>query len=274
MPKYACKLFYLGTAYHGSQYQPNLPTIQGELINALTKWSGREYSSTSVAFAGRTDKGVHSIGQLVSFETEDKIQINQINKHLPEDIILWAETVVPMDFNPRHRVLFRHYRYYFDESQSQVDFSRIMHAANQLEGLHDFQLLSKPDDNRSTNTILLNVCISDEKTFFADFYGLSFLWKLVRKSVTLLVNIGKGKADPDIFRRLLDGNNVLPSGIEPAPPENLFLMDAAIPLQMKANKNVINIIRKRLKKWISHFRRYQITLEGVFTDCFNEEFLC
>ncbi|TFG15275.1 tRNA pseudouridine(38-40) synthase TruA [Candidatus Thorarchaeota archaeon] len=274
MPKYACKLFYLGTGYHGSQYQPNLPTIQGELINGLTKWSGYEYPSTSVAFSGRTDKGVNSIGQTVCFETEGKIQINQINEHLPEDIILWAETEVPMDFNPRHRVLFRHYRYYFDTSQSDVDFSRIMNAASKLEGLHDFQFLSKPDGDKSTNTVLLNVCIANERITFADFYGINFLWKLVRKSVNLLVSIGKGEIHPNVCRQLLDGADVLPSGIEPAPPENLFLIDAAIPLRMKKNKNALNTIRKRLKKRIAYFHRYRRALEGVVADCFNETFLC
>jgi tRNA pseudouridine38-40 synthase len=268
MPKYACKIFYLGTAYHGSQYQPNLPTIQGELINALSKWSDYEYSPATVAFSGRTDKGVHSIGQLVCIETEDKIQINQINKHLPEDIVLWAKTGVPQDFNPRYSVLFRHYRYYLDRNQNKVDISNIMQAASYLEGVHDFQFLSKPDGDRSTKTVLLNVCITKDKTIFLDFYGLSFLWKLVRKSVTLLLNIGKGKVDPTVCRPLLDGKNVFPSGIEPAPPENLFLMDAAIPLQMKRNKNALNIISKRLKKWISYFRRQQTALEGIVADWF------
>ena len=112
MSNHLARVFYLGGRYHGSQYQPGLNTVQGELIKALTEWSGEDHSTQTVQLAGRTDRGVHSIGQLVMINTEEQFSIDKINRHLPDDILLWASTKAPPGFAPRYDVLMRHYRYY------------------------------------------------------------------------------------------------------------------------------------------------------------------
>ena len=83
MADYLARLFYLGEYYYGSQLQPGLKTIQGELIDALETWSKEPHSKQTVQLSGRTDRGVHSFGQLVMISTDKQFNIDTINKHLP-----------------------------------------------------------------------------------------------------------------------------------------------------------------------------------------------
>ncbi|HLT18311.1 MAG TPA: tRNA pseudouridine(38-40) synthase TruA [Thermomicrobiales bacterium] len=112
MPHIKLTLAYDGTAYHGSQVQPGVPTIQGELEKALM--NVRAFSTRTV-FAGRTDAGVHAIGQVVSTEVDwqrplDRLR-GSLNALLPSDIrVLWVEPVPP-GFNARFDARSREYRY-------------------------------------------------------------------------------------------------------------------------------------------------------------------
>lgn len=260
---YICRLFYLGTNYRGSQWQPNVRTVQGELVKALSSWSNKIYKPEDIILSGRTDRGVHSLGQLFKFDTEQPLRIDKINKLLPDDIVLWAYKQVSPNFNPRYDVLFRHYRYHFDLPLSVLSIDDMKRASVDLIGAKDFSLLSKPDGNRRTSTTILNAwtgVYADTVVF--DIIGTSFLWKLVRKIATLLKDIGLKSLSPNTITQLLEGQRVLKGGIEPAPAEGLTLLEAIIPFHMTISKNALSRIKKYLEQQTAFLRRSANTLKA------------
>jgi tRNA pseudouridine38-40 synthase len=264
MPNYLSRLFYLGNHYYGSQYQLGLPTVQGKLIEAISEWSGEEHSPQTVQIAGRTDKGVHSIGQLVMITTERNFSIDKINRYLPDDIMLWASIEAPLNFVPRHDVLMRHYRYDLDKDWTRFNLNAVKRAASLLAGSYDFNQLAKPDGDRSTTTTILNISINEQNsTLFLDIFGTRFLWKLIRKMVTLLTEIGNERIKLDSITDLLAGKPVFPSGIQPAPPENLVLVETVVPFRMRPNKNAVRMIRKELTDQLNRYRRSIKTLDNI-----------
>ena len=268
---YAVRVFYIGTQYHGSQWQPDLRTVQGELIKALHGWSREAHSHETVRFSGRTDRGVHSIGQIALITSKYDLNLDQINKHLPDDITLWAFAPVQEGFHPRHDILMRHYRYYLDNSILQLDLSLIKTAAQILIGSHDFLLFSKPELNRDTNTTILNIVVKEKNVFLViDFFGTRFLWKLVRKVITLFKMIGSGVYSPSIVKDLLEKHDVIQGGIEPAPPECLFLVESAVPFKMKTSKHAPSRIRKYLGNQTELLERYFKTFSAVTEDFFSD----
>jgi len=274
MADYLARLFYLGDDYHGSQMQPGLKTIQGELIRATSKWSGETHSSHTIRLSGRTDRGVHSFGQLVMVSTDRRFSIDGINKHLPEDIVLWAWVRAPEGFKPRSGALIRHYRYFLDESWNSINQNRIREAITLVVGSNDFHFLSKPDERRNTVTTVLNVSIGEISNIkFLDIFGTSFLWKFVRKVVTLLTEIGLENMSPETILEVLDGSKkTIRGGIEPAPPENLVLMETVVPFRLATSKYALRRIQNYLATRSDFLRRSDLTLSGL-TDHFSSSIM-
>ena len=272
MNSYIARLFYLGDRYYGSQFQPNLLTVQGELIDALNQWdmqSETDYSTQTVQLSGRTDRGVHSIGQIVSIKTERELNIDKVNRYLPSDIALWASAVVPANFNPRYDVLMRHYRYYFDLDSREVNLQSMRNAIQLLSGTRDFSLFSKPDGDRPTTTTILNACLLESDTGITmDIFGTNFLWKLIRKTVSMLIQIGIGKLEMQTFSNHLNSPGIIPGGIEPAPPECLVLVETAIPIRMTTSKYALSRIRKQLNAHLNYLRRSRRVLSAISDDYF------
>ena len=270
MADYLSRLFYLGGNYYGSQYQLGFATVQGELIEALSEWSGEHHSTQTVQLSGRTDRGVHSIGQLVMISSEKQFNIDKINRYLPDDIILWAFALAPPNFVPRYDVLMRHYRYYLDDSWPRLNLPAVKRAASLLVGSRNFNQLAKPDGDRSTVTTILNIAVHElDNTCILDIYGTRFLWKLIRKMVTLLTEIGTERIGPETIDEILSGKRVFASGIQPAPPENLVLVETVVPLKLQPSKNAIRKIRNQLEEQLGQYRRSIRTLENV-SDFFSE----
>ncbi len=270
MTSYIARLFYLGDRYHGSQCQPGLNTVQSELIEAVKQWSGTPHSTQTVQLAGRTDRGVHSVGQIVQILSEKELEIDRINRHLPWDITLWACAEAPYDFRPRFDVLMRHYRYYFESPFSHLDLSSMRRALQLLIGSHDFSLLSKPDGNRPTITTILNGCLTEHKgTLTIDLFGTNFLWKLVRKTVSLLLQIGTGASKLDIITDIISGRDTIPGGIRPAPPECLVLIETVVPIRMKSTKHAKKRIQKHVSSHLRSLERSKTTIAAVNEDYFS-----
>lgn len=266
LPAQIARLFYLGTEYHGSQWQPGLRTVQGELIRALSKWSRETHTPQSVQLSGRTDSGVHSLGQIVLVETETPLAIDNINEYLPEDITLWAHASAPPGFIPRFNILMRHYRYYSIQ-ESKPDIQAINAALQLLVGTHDFFLLTKPDGDRPTEATILNACaVGDGNIISIDIFGTNFRWKLVRKVVSLLLKIGNRELHPNIVSDLFNRINLIPGGICPAPPECLILVEAVVPIRMKQSRNALKRIRKQLHEKRIVYYGTSVTLSKLTTD--------
>lgn len=223
----ALKLAYIGTEFHGSQIQPNVETVEGELFKALRKLGIIESpKSASYICAGRTDAGVHALGQVVSFDT-DKPNVaipRAINSELPDSIWAWAHAEVPEGFDPRRQAVSRRYRYVM--CGEAYDIPKIREASKLLLGTHDFANFSKPDgDNKGTVRTLEKIDIRvDGELTKIDVVGNSFLWHMVRKIVTALSMIGNGVRDEDWLVQMLSPK-AYEEGLEPAPYYGLTLMN-------------------------------------------------
>ncbi|MFX1366987.1 MAG: tRNA pseudouridine(38-40) synthase TruA [Promethearchaeota archaeon] len=267
MTAYIGRLFYLGTDYYGSQLQPGFTTIQGELIRGVEEWSKESHDTRTVQLAGRTDRGVHSLGQIVLIRTEKKLDIDRINSYLPDDIVLWASVPVDEDFNPRFDVLMRHYRYYLCPMSSNLNLRAMQLALDAAIGLHDFHVLSKPDGTRPTTATILNASLMSHSNILKiDLFGTNFLWKLVRKIISLLVQVGEGQFDSDIITKIIRRQNEMPSGIAPAPPESLVLVETITPIRMKQSKYALRRLRKNLDRMIYSLQRTHTTLSALIDD--------
>ena len=263
MADYLARLFYLGDYYYGSQLQPGLKTVQGELIDAMHAWSKESHSKQTVQLSGRTDRGVHSFGQLVLLTSNKQLNIDQINKHLPEDIILWAKTRAPEGFRPRSSALMRHYRYYLGPIWKDIDHDQVKKGISLLIGSKDFNMLSKPD-GRNTVTTILNISTGEDSGIpFLDVVGTSFLWKFVRKTVTVLTEIGLHRMEPDVILEVIQGiRKRNRGGIEPAPPENLILMETIVPFSLIPSKYGLKRVQKIVNDRLDFIRRTSNTLSG------------
>ncbi len=264
MEDHLVRLFYLGDNYYGSQKQPGLRTVQNELIEAMEAWSNEAHSTKTIQLSGRTDRGVHALGQLAMISTEKQLSIDRINKYLPDDIVLWARAKAPIGFRPRSSPLLRHYRYYLDDEWKNSNMDQIKQAISILSGSNDFNMLSKPDERRNTVTTILNVYIDkNSEVMFLDIIGTSFLWKFVRKVVTLLAQIGLGNLDPDVIYEIINGSKkTIHSGIEPAPPENLILMETIVPVRFSPSKYGQRRIQKVLTERFDYLFRSTRTFRG------------
>ena len=267
MTDYLARLFYLGDYYYGSQIQLGLKTVQGELIKAMETWSKEPHSKQTVQLSGRTDRGVHSFGQLVLISTNKQLNIDQVNKYLPEDIVLWAKTRAPEGFRPRSSALMRHYRYYLGPLWKNIDQNQVKKAISLLIGSNDFNMLSKPDERQNTVATVLNISIgADFEIPFLDVFGTSFLWKFVRKTVTLLTEIGLHNMEPEVILEVLQGiKKTIRGGIEPASPENLILMETIVPFSLTPSKYGLKKIQHLLNNRLNFIKRSENTLSGIIS---------
>lgn len=220
--KVAFKLGYLGRGYHGFQLQPEVSTVQSVVRDALR---GLNLNDGSFCYAGRTDRGVNALGQVIDFFIDpgkaDLAIPRVVNSRLPPDVWAWAWAKVPENFSARHAALWREYRYILPKDGLDLDLMR--GAACELLGVHDFRNLSS-EKSRPTTRDLMKLEISEKNSsIILDVRADGFLWNMVRKIVTVLEEAGSGERDLDWVRELLDTG--INQGVKAAPAEGLILMD-------------------------------------------------
>ncbi|MHA1754871.1 MAG: hypothetical protein ACTSYR_05090, partial [Candidatus Odinarchaeia archaeon] len=155
----------------------------------------------------------------------------------------WAITEVPNNFNPRFDALYKIYKYFAPYEGENIE--TINKAINMLKGEHDFKKLSKPDKNRNTicNLMDIHVKVVDDHIVY-EFKGKSFLWKMVRKIVTLLKKIGNHEEKLDIINKIFETTSAFNIQLKPAQPEGLILFDIAYPFSFAKDEYCVNSIRK------------------------------
>lgn len=236
----AIRLEYDGSAYAGSQFQPDKPTIQGELEKALARLTGHE---TRADFAGRTDAGVHAVGQVAAFTTDRSDSsdgwLGALNGLLPADIAVTAVAEARDDFDPRRDATRRWYRYTILARRSRDALARgrawhvsqplyleaMQEAASRLVGRHDFAAFCGAlEPGRTTTRTIFGSCLSrrGEKVRF-DVVGDAFLPQQVRRMTGALVRVGQGKMSVDELTATLEQAEH-GSSRHLAPPEGLCLM--------------------------------------------------
>ncbi|MGQ9572644.1 MAG: tRNA pseudouridine(38-40) synthase TruA [Dehalococcoidia bacterium] len=210
---------YDGTAYAGSQYQKNAPTIQGELEKALSKVTNER---ARVALAGRTDAGVHAKAQVVSFRTqapyEPEVFVRALNAHLPEDIAVRSAREMPLSFEVRRQARRRWYRYHIYNGPQRpallrrccwhvaqpLDVEAMQKAAQHLVGKHDLAAFAAPSAPANTTRTVHSAQVRRRRSWvILDIEANSFLPQQVRRTVAALVQVGLGKQTVHDFRRLL-----------------------------------------------------------------------
>ncbi|MDR1820682.1 MAG: tRNA pseudouridine(38-40) synthase TruA [Methanobrevibacter sp.] len=229
MKRFALKIAYIGSNFYGFQRQPNHRTVEGEIIDALTDLKLITNATNSkFSIAGRTDKGVHSLGNVIAFNSGKEPILNQINDFLSDEVQLIAKTSVHFGFKPRYAIM-RHYRYFLENFyDDELDISLMRRLAKLFEGVHDFANFTKRNQRvsiRKIDKININQIDGDNGTYqiYIDVFGESFLWNMVRKMMAVFCNVGKGKLNiedvTDYFNPSFKAN------IKALPSRNLILVD-------------------------------------------------
>jgi tRNA pseudouridine38-40 synthase len=234
----ALLLEYDGTAYCGSQYQDNGPSIQAELEAAITKLTG---DTGRVSFAGRTDAGVHALGQVAAFGTQSRLSaaetLRGLNHFLPEDIAVLAAKEAGQEFDPRRNARGRLYRYQIVNrgARTAIDRDRAWHiakpldiaamrrAAQALQGWHDFAAFAAPFEGSTERTLRRCDITATDGRVDVEMEAEAFLPHQVRRTVGPLVEVGLGRMTEDELAALLE--NAVPSSAGPAAsPAGLYLV--------------------------------------------------
>jgi tRNA pseudouridine38-40 synthase len=226
MVKTAFKVAYIGTDFYGFQRQPDHPTVEGELLRAFRKVGLSDNpENSSYSIAGRTDKGVHAMGNVVCLKTDTEVSVNQINRHLPANIQIIGQVKVPDGFKPRYAE-YRHYRYILIKNPHDnfiLNVEMMQKASKLMEGEHNFKNFSKRCEREPIRNVYSIKITQNNKVIVFDVVGRSFLWNMVRKMVKILTMIGKGDMLIDEIKILF--NPDIHASITPVPPDGLILMD-------------------------------------------------
>ncbi|NYT05744.1 MAG: tRNA pseudouridine(38-40) synthase TruA [Methanomicrobiales archaeon] len=223
MKRLAVRVAYFGDRFYGSQMQPDRRTVEGEFVAACrTLKLFDDWREANFSFAGRTDRGVHSRGQVAAFSTgEPDRAVAALNLVLPEDCWCtgWAE--VPERFRPRYDARTRTYRYFFPERA--LDAGLMQEAAGRFVGEHDFSRFARVEDKNPLRRILSSRITATTGGIVYEVVGESFLWNMVRCMATALWAAGEGRLTPAEVDALLE----TPAGerIRAAPADGLVLWD-------------------------------------------------
>lgn len=231
---------YEGTRYAGWQAQPHARTVQGELQRAAEQFLD---ARAEVGGSGRTDAGVHALRQVAHLKSKgagrppDPAQLRAgLNKLLPHDVNVLRVAPARTGFHARHDAVARYYLYQiatrrtaFGKSfvwwvRDRLDAGAMREAAGLLAGRHDFSsFCESPAEQQSTLVEVVRADISVEGGLILFRFGAShFLWKMVRRVVGALVEVGRGNLSAEEFGALLKRYSNAPAAWT-APPSGLFL---------------------------------------------------
>jgi tRNA pseudouridine38-40 synthase len=240
MGKFRAILEYDGTAYHGWQLQPDVPTVQGAVEQALEKITS---GPVRVHGAGRTDAGVHAKGQVAHFTSDWSRSVAELqralNAVLPHDVAIRELTVAADDFHARHSAISKTYKYtilnqtlrsplfrlYAWHIDQQLDITAMNLAAEHLIGSHDFSSFGALTDGTTSpvREILAADWEHEAENLCFTIIGTGFLRYMVRSLVGTMVMVGRGKIRPSDFKNILESTDRSMSG-PTAPPHGLCLM--------------------------------------------------
>jgi len=218
------KFAYNGRNFYGYARQPQLRTVEGDIIKSLIKYGFIEDTKESnFKTSSRTDKNVSALCNVIAFNTSaSKKQIIEILSDEFIDIIFYGIANVEPDFNPRY-AKYRHYRYYLKNSD--LDIEKIINTAACFTGTHNFSNFAKVEAFKDPVRTIDNIILSEDTDFIIiDFYAQTFLWHQVRRIISALIKIGKGKlSKQEIVEALANPEKKVDYGLAPAEP--LILMN-------------------------------------------------
>ena len=218
-------------------------SVAGELRRALQESLGPGNMVKELGGAGRTDAGVHALGQAAHLRLAHGAEPGQlrreVNDRLPADIHVLDLAAAPPAFHARHSAVSRSYLYQISRRRTALakrfvwwvkrplDAGRIAAAAALVAGRHDFQrFCERPAEQASTVVVVERVEVAEAGSLIlCRFVASHFLWKMVRRLTGALVKVGAGELDLEVFAALIAARPglVLQPAEWTAPPSGLFL---------------------------------------------------
>ena len=253
MPRFKLTIEYAGTRYSGWQIQKNARTVQGEIDRVVRAVTARK--DFELYGSGRTDAGVHALAQVAHLDVSTSLPADtlrrKLNDALPADINILDAAPVPHRFHARHDAVARRYLYQLSRRRTAfakayvwwvkepLDARRMRDAARSLVGMRDFRAFAASDSRedeeesaaapsplrRDTSTLVLVdrlEIVEDGSLVLVCVEGSHFLWKMVRRIVGVLVEIGRGGLAPDAVPSLPEAGSTAPARLT-APATGLFL---------------------------------------------------
>jgi len=241
MKNYKLKIEYNGTSYSGWQIQPNVPTVQNEITKALQQITG---SKINLVGSGRTDSGVHALGQVANFQIDDELDLRKVrhslNSLLPKDIAIRTAIEVDPSFHSRFDAKRRSYLYLFAKNKSpfynefsynyspifNLNIEKINEISNNIIGEYDFTSFSKK--NTDTENMVCNISLAKWRRvknhiiFRID--GTRFLHGMVRTIVGTILEIAEKNKPTNEINKIIDLKNRDEAG-RSVPAKGLFLLD-------------------------------------------------
>ncbi len=233
---------YDGTSYHGWQVQPNGPSIQQEIETAIEMMTRKK---VKLLGSGRTDAGVHAMGQVANFTCTTSITTDEfqkgLNSILPDDIVIRKIEEASPDFHARYDAVSKRYRYQIlNQSlpsairrrftwwiRSPLDLSAMEHGMAHLVGERDFKSFEGAGSPRSSTirrVIGIDLIRQEDGMVAIDIHASGFLRYMVRNIVGTLVDVGIGKIPPAHIETILASRDRSKASAT-APARGLFLME-------------------------------------------------
>lgn len=232
---------YDGKSFNGWQKQPNKLNIQGEIERAIEEITREKIDLIA---SGRTDAGVHSLGQTANFKTESKIPIEKIpiaiNSKLKQSIIIKSAEEVDERFHSRYNVKSKKYRYTINNSKygsaiyrnmeyhfpMELDLEKMQKAAKYFEGEHDFKAFkaSGTSSKSSVRKIYKADVLKDGDRIYIELTGNGFLYNMVRIISGTLLDVGIGKIKPEEIKDIINAKERQKAG-KTLPPQGLCLVE-------------------------------------------------
>lgn len=231
---------YDGTDFHGFQRQPGKRTVQGELETALQRLTGEPIVLHG---SGRTDRGVHALGQVCHFHTSSSIPAEKyafiLRQQLPIDLLVTESQQAELDFHARRSACWKMYRYYIDTSPLpnlfqrryrthlpgyQFDFTAMQQAAERLKGKHDFTSFCSARTTIEDRVRIVYDCAvyPIDNGCYIEITGSGFLYNMVRIIAGTLVEVGKQKRSAQEISTILAQRDRQAAG-PTLPPQGLVL---------------------------------------------------
>ena len=226
----------------GWQKQPNKLNIQGTIEKAIEKITGEEIELMA---SGRTDRGVHALGQVANFKTNSNIPIDKfaiaINSNLKKSILIKSAEEVDETFHSRLTCKKKTYRYIINNSKygtaiyrnlethipTKLDIEKMKEAVSFFEGEHDFKAFkaSGTSSKSSVRTIYeANIKSMPNNRIYIELTGNGFLYNMIRIIAGTLIDVGTGKICPEDIKNIINSKDRSLAG-KTLPPNGLYLLN-------------------------------------------------
>ena len=233
---------YDGKEFNGWQKQPNKLNIQGEIEKAIERVTGEKVDLTA---SGRTDSGVHAIGQVANFKTNSTIPVEKIpialNANLKKAIVIKSAEEVDERFHSRLNCKKKTYRYIINNSKygtaiyrnlethipMKLDISKMQEAVKYFEGEHDFKAFKASGTSSKSSVRIIykaEVIEAENERIYIELTGNGFLYNMVRIISGTLVDVGLGKLEPKEIETIIHDKKRENAG-KTLPPQGLYLVN-------------------------------------------------